>query len=113
MVKEIVGRHQAPRRCIATALAAAAIALALSGCTTPKKHVETVEDVLSRSIVVDTHIDAPFRIEREHEDLSQRTQNDQFDLVRAHEGHLGAAFMSIFVPASEDEAGHGIALADR
>ena len=109
---EIVGRHQRRRARSATALASALAAVALVSCTTPKR-VETVDAVLSRSIVVDTHIDAPFRIEREHADLSRRADDGQFDLVRAREGHLGAAFMSIFVPASEDEAGRGVALADR
>jgi len=84
----------------------------LAACTTPKR-TETVDSVLARAIVVDTHIDAPFRIERAPEDLSQRSDKGQFDLVRAREGHLGAAFMSIFVPSSEDEAGRGIELADR
>ena len=109
MVKEIVGRHQRRRAQSALALALAVVAIALSACTTPKR-VETVDDVLSRSIIVDTHIDAPFRVEREHEDLSERTETGQFDLVRAHEGRLGAAFMSIFIPASEDEAGRAFVL---
>src|SRR5262245_35379686 len=112
MVKEIGARHQRRRARNTSALLAAVVAIALSACTTPKR-VETIDAVLSSAIIVDTHIDAPFRIERENEDLSQRTDKGQFDLVRAREGRLGAAFMSIFIPASEDEAGHGIALADR
>jgi membrane dipeptidase len=69
--------------------------------------------ILADAIVVDTHIDAPFRIERTGVDLSVRNDSGQFDLVRAQEGRLGVAFMSIFVPSSEDEAGRGLALAER
>ena len=99
-------------RCGVRVLAAALLASMLASCeSTPA--AENVDRLLADAIVVDTHIDAPFRIERSGEDLSQRTEKGQFDLPRARQGRLGVGFMSIFVPASEDEAGRGRALADR
>jgi membrane dipeptidase len=112
MVLEPTMGHQgrrARRRICATA---ALLVAALASCARLPGDDDS-ERLLAGAIVVDTHIDAPFRIERSGEDLSQRTDKGQFDLVRAQEGGLGIAFMSIFVPASEDEAGRGRALADR
>ncbi len=61
---------------------------------------------LSRELIIaDGHIDLPYRIERKWEDISQRTQGGHFDYVRAAEGGLNAPFMSIYIPASYQEAG--------
>ncbi|MDX1383567.1 MAG: dipeptidase, partial [Thermoanaerobaculia bacterium] len=50
-------------------------------------------------IIVDTHVDYPYRQKDEPADISQRTDND-FDYVKAREGGLDAPFMSIYIPAS-------------
>jgi membrane dipeptidase len=46
------------------------------------------------------------------EDVSVRTEDGHFDLVRAREGGLDAAFMSIYVPASLQDEGGARELAD-
>jgi membrane dipeptidase len=56
-------------------------------------------------LMVDTHIDLPYRLKEEPEDVAVRTEGGHFDLVRAREGGLDAAFMSIYVPASLQEEG--------
>jgi membrane dipeptidase len=63
-------------------------------------------------LMVDTHIDLPYRLHRRPEDVSVRTEGGHFDLVRAREGGLDAAFMSIYVPASLQEEGGARELAD-
>jgi membrane dipeptidase len=65
------------------------------------------------SVIVDTHIDVPIRVEMSGEDVTQATAAGNFDYPRAHAGGLDVPFMSIFIPASVDEAGGGPALADK
>ena len=59
----------------------------------------------SESIIVDTHIDVPYRLEEEMADISQETDGGDFDYPRAVAGGLNAPFMSIYVPASFQETG--------
>jgi membrane dipeptidase len=63
-------------------------------------------------IIVDTHIDAPYRLRMKWEDISQRTKEGEFDYVRAKQGGLNAPFMSIYIPASYEAKGGAKALAD-
>jgi membrane dipeptidase len=70
--------------------------------------VRLAHDVL----MVDTHIDLPYRLKEKSEDVTVRTGGGHFDLVRAREGGLDAAFMSIYVPASLQETGGARDLAD-
>lgn len=67
------------------------------------------------SIIVDTHIDVPIRVEMTNgtEDVTQATTSGDFDYPRARAGGLDVPFMSIFIPASVDEAGGSRALADK
>jgi membrane dipeptidase len=64
------------------------------------------------TLVIDTHIDLPNRLQKKPDDVTVRTEDGHFDLVRAREGGLDAAFMSIYVPASLQETGGGRELAD-
>ena len=64
------------------------------------------------TLLVDTHIDLPYRLQEKPDDVSVRTEDGHFDLVRAREGGLDAAFMSIYVPASLQETGGARELAD-
>jgi membrane dipeptidase len=53
-------------------------------------------------LIVDTHIDTPTRLLENWEDISVRTTLGEFDFVRAGEGGLNGAFMSIYTPARYD-----------
>jgi len=64
------------------------------------------------TLIVDTHIDLPYRLQEKPDDVSVRTEDGHFDLVRAREGGLNAAFMSIYIPASFQETGGARELAD-
>jgi membrane dipeptidase len=66
----------------------------------------TIADQLAHEmIIVDTHVDVPYRMEEEQEDISQRTEDGDFDYARARAGGLDAPFMSIYVPADFQETG--------
>lgn len=56
-------------------------------------------------LIVDTHVDVPYRLMEKMEDISVRTESGDFDYPRAREGGLDAPFMSIYVPAEYQEKG--------
>ena len=61
---------------------------------------EGAEKLARETIIIDTHIDVPYRLARKNDDISQRTDGGDFDYVRAKAGGLDCAFMSVYVPAS-------------
>ncbi|MEM7480507.1 MAG: dipeptidase [Acidobacteriota bacterium] len=63
-------------------------------------------------LIVDTHIDVPYRMANGVEDISQRTEGGDFDYPRAKQGGLDAPFMSIYVPASYQAEGGAKEFAD-
>ncbi|MBL7994439.1 dipeptidase [bacterium] len=63
-------------------------------------------------ILIDTHVDTPYRLREKMEDISQPTAGGNFDYVRAKEGGLNAPFMSIYVPAEYEGKGGAKLLAD-
>ena len=63
-------------------------------------------------LIVDTHIDAPYRHHRDPADLGAGAPDRQFDYPRAKRGGLDVAFMSIYTPARVAEEGQAKALAD-
>ncbi len=58
-----------------------------------------------RAIVVDTHVDAPYALEKKWADVGGRGATEHFDIPRALEGGLTAPFFAIYVPKSYAEAG--------
>ena len=63
------------------------------------------------NIIVDGHVDIPYRLRNHYEDISVRTEGGHFDYVRAKEGGLDAPFMSIYIPSNRENNG-AKALAD-
>jgi len=59
----------------------------------------------ARAIVVDTHVDAPYTLEKKWADVGERGATPHFDIPRAQEGGLTAPFFAIYVPASYAESG--------
>ncbi len=103
-----------------TALAAVLSPVILAGCgQQPAPSTPTEIDFQAEAarlateiLILDTHIDVPYRLNEKPEDVSRRTKGGHFDHVRATEGGLDAAFMSIYVPASRQEEGGARELAD-
>jgi len=88
--------------------------LLILACQAPIKNVkadlvETNEAKARRLsqeiLLIDAHIDAPYRLFEEWEDISGRTEKGHFDYERAVEGGLNVPFMSIYVGASHQNTG--------
>ncbi len=62
-------------------------------------------DLVHKTLLVDTHVDVPYRMLDHEEDISEHTEGGHFDYPRAKEGGLDAPFMSIYVPAALQENG--------
>ena len=65
------------------------------------------------NILIDTHIDVPYRLNEKWEDVTQATESGDFDYPRAKKGGLNAPFMSIYIPASLDKSAESTTLADK
>lgn len=65
-----------------------------------------------RFIILDGHVDVPYRLEESKdragkltENVIERTEKGNFDLPRAREGGLDAPFFSIYIPARYEKRG--------
>jgi len=83
-------------------------------CQSPVKKVQAdnTEDLEAKAqrlsqefLLIDTHIDTPYRLVEEWEDISNRTDKGHFDYARAKEGGLNVPFMSIYVGADYQKTG--------
>jgi membrane dipeptidase len=63
-------------------------------------------------LLVDTHMDVPYRIQSEWVDVTQRTADGNFDYERARIGGLDVPFMAIYTPAESAEETDNFALAN-
>ncbi len=88
--------------------------LALAACDTPAPadNATRAEQIAKTSIIVDTHIDVPYRLENKMEDISGATDGGDFDYPRAVRGGLNAPFMSIYTPARLESDGGSKDLAE-
>ena len=66
-----------------------------------------------RAIIVDTHIDVPYRLFDDWVDVTKSTGDGDFDYERARSGGLNIPFMSIYTPAEAEEEGTSYALANQ
>ena len=73
---------------------------------------EKARKLAQENLLIDTHIDVPYRIHNEWEDVTVATQGGDFDYPRAVEGGLNAPFMSIYLPAHYEQSGGSIQLAN-
>jgi membrane dipeptidase len=74
--------------------------------------LQRARQLARKFILVDTHIDAPYRLAEGMEDLTQRTAHGEFDYVRAREGGLDVPFMSIYTSSSLEGTGKAKPKAD-
>nr|WP_240612748.1 dipeptidase [Alteromonas flava] len=72
---------------------------------------KTANRIAQTSIIVDGHIDVPYRVKEQWVDVTQATVGGDFDYPRAKQGGLNAPFMSIYVPASLDNSPRSTQLA--
>ncbi len=103
-------------------LIATSLLLSLGGCgLTDKETTDSeaavdlaaqAERLARESIIVDTHIDVPYRLYDEWVDVSVATEGGDFDYPRAVSGGLNAPFMSIYTPAELEAEGKSKERAD-
>ena len=85
----------------------------VSGGTDPDDLMERATALAKDALIVDTHIDVPYRLANEPDDVSASTEGGDFDYPRAVAGGLDVMFMSIYTPANlQDTEGASAALAD-
>lgn len=91
-----------------------ALSLAAAACATGPTESERAKgrELARRCVLVDGHIDVPYRLSRAPADVSRRTPDGDFDAERAREGGLDAPFLSIYVPSSYESSGGAKAFAD-
>ena len=66
----------------------------------PSAESITSSELAKNSIIINGHIDVPYRVLREWEDVTMATEGGDYDYPRAIQGGLNAPFMSIYTPAS-------------
>jgi membrane dipeptidase len=85
-----------------------ALALAISGVQAKDYHAsELAHRLAQQNILIDTHIDVPYRLKMQWDDVSKATEGGDFDYPRALKGGLNAPFMSIYIPANLEFEGKG------
>lgn len=72
---------------------------------------QQAKNIAKETIIVDGHIDVPYRVKEKWVDVTKATEGGDFDYPRAVEGGLNAPFMSIYVPASLDNSPESTQLA--
>lgn len=102
--------HRCERRLSPPVRGAASILalVLLAGCPAPNHPQRLAE----RYLIVDTHIDVPYRLYLQEADVGAATETGDFDYPRAVTGGLDAPFMSIYVPADVDASGDAVQRAD-
>jgi len=73
----------------------------------------TARLLAQQAIIVDTHIDVPYRLFEGWVDVTNSTEDGDFDFERARSGGLNIPFMSIYTPAESEEEGTSYQLANQ
>ena len=81
--------------------------------TAAEETPERARAIARGHILIDTHIDVPYRLQEDWEDVTQPTRRGEFDLPRAVSGGLDIPFMSIYTPAEMEATGGSFQLANR
>lgn len=92
--------------------AAALVASCSSSAQQKEQEKPTGKELAQKFIIVDGHVDVPYRLKSEWEDISKEAPGGNFDYPRAVEGGLNAPFMSIYIPVSYQKTGGAKAVAD-
>ena len=87
----------------------------IAGCSTNSNVATplTGKELAQKYIILDGHIDVPYRLENNWSDVTKATEGGDFDYPRAVAGGLNAPFMSIYIPAALELSGGSKELADK
>lgn len=88
-----------------------------SGQTDKKGDIELelrkkAQKLAQKYMIIDTHLDVPYRLKKKMEDISERTAGGDFDYPRAKKGGLNVVFMAVYVPAEYEGTGNAYKFAD-
>ena len=95
-----------------------AVATFVVACSPADKAGQAVDpadrarDIAAASIIIDTHIDVPYRLQDQWDDVAAATDSGDYDYPRAVAGGLNAPFMSIYTPAELEAAGTSTEMAE-
>ena len=67
------------------------------------KASERAHRLAQDNLIIDTHIDVPYRLNKDWEDVTRATKRGDFDYPRAKQGGLNVPFMSIYIPAQLEQ----------
>jgi membrane dipeptidase len=93
--------------------AIALVALAGVNAWASEAALDKAQALAQRHLLIDTHIDVPYRLQEDWEDVTRATERGEFDLPRARAGGLDIPFMSIYTPAEMEAEGGSFQLANR
>jgi len=97
-----------------TLLAALLMILVLPAPVAAQDDLQQRAERLARdALIVDGHVDMPYRVYDEWANVSGEVSGNDFDAPRARAGGLNAPFMSIYLPAETEITGEATALANR
>ncbi len=96
---------------------AAALAATLAACSpgTDEATIDLAAEaqrIAQQAIIIDGHIDVPYRLQNTPADVTEATDGGDFDYPRAVAGGLNVPFMSIYTPASLEAEGGSYDLAN-
>jgi len=86
--------------------------LVLFSCSREENYDDEADRLAQEFIIVDGHVDLPYRLNNNPEDVSGTTSDGDFDYDRAKEGGLNAPFMSIYIPARYQKTDFAMNVAD-
>lgn len=80
-------------------------ALSLSTAATAQEYTasDRAHKIAQDNLIIDTHIDVPYRLNKDWEDVTRATKRGEFDYPRAKQGGLNVPFMSIYIPAQLEQ----------
>lgn len=80
-------------------------ALSLTAAATAQEYTasEKAHEIAQKNLIIDTHIDVPYRLNKDWEDVTRATARGDFDYPRAKQGGLNVPFMSIYIPAQLEQ----------
>jgi membrane dipeptidase len=94
-----------------------ALTTSMTACTgtqtTNSSAIDNATRIAKENLIIDGHVDVPYRVESAWVDVTKATEAGDFDYPRAVQGGLDAPFMSIYVPASLDNSKESTVLANR
>ncbi|WP_337880120.1 dipeptidase [Rheinheimera sp.] len=85
----------------------------ISGQSLASDLATKAQQLAQQKLIIDTHIDVPYRLHEDWEDVTQATKRGEFDYPRAKAGGLNAPFMSIYIPSSYEKNGGGYQFANQ